>query len=547
MKEDGKRRMQKLIKFRRSIGITLSALLILIPAPAALAGAAQTPETQEENLEVQTASEVPETAETAEASTMAEATVESLVSASEGISYYESPEGASSALIISKDKTLVISFDSDISGLAAMLEQEGADHIDSLIMASFSDTVDETALKELHEKYPIGHVYASSGHAAVTPAGQLGIKTDYAEYLSVGDENVILYPDDAGNLGVLVFDESSSLFAADTMTNMSVLQDHQEIAYISVLSISDRTGTDEEVISLMNPQACIITGTIPDDEALSSFYNTDIANTQTFYINHFTTDGIDLHFPKLTEIQDAAFLHISIPDPQLFVTPEEETEAQDQDGEDSQDGEEGQNNSESDDSNDSDDSDNGQVSAKQAIAEAALRIWRGEIGQGQNRTNTLRSEGFTDEEMQEIQLLVDKIASEDLGACTAVIFNAGDYADDPDAQIVSIGSTASDLQLSSNDVNYQFTGWYTDKECTEKFDFSTPIKDKTILYAGWEQTGPADEEASEEAAAQADEKANEKTTAQADEKSKTGEKITTPADEKSNDQSAQKEKDTQKQ
>ena len=119
--------------------------------------------------------------------------------------------------------------------------------------------------------------------------------------------------------------------------------------------------------------------------------------------------------------------------------------------------------------------------------------------------------------MQEIQRLVDKIASENLGACTAVIFNAGDHAEDPDAQIVSIGSTASDVPLSSDDESYQFTGWYTDKECTAKYDFSAPVKDKTILYAGWEQTGAADQEAaSEEPEAEeqaADEKAPEEPSA----------------------------------
>lgn len=35
---------------------------------------------------------------------------------------------------------------------------------------------------------------------------------------------------------------------------------------------------------------------------------------------------------------------------------------------------------------------------------------------------------------------------------------------------------------------YTFTGWYTDSECTEKFDFSTSLSDNwTVLYAGWEQ------------------------------------------------------------
>ena len=564
LKEDGKGIMQRLVIFRRFIVISLSALLILIPAQTVLAGAPKAPTAEEETLPAQkapvkvpqapTAEEetlpaqsapvkVPQAptaeeetlpaqttpAETTQAATAEEETLPAQTTPAETtqaettqaettqaataeeeslppgtapepagtgkISYYESDAGTSSALVASKGETLMICFDPDVSGLAALLEQESADHIDSLIMACFSDTVDESALKELHESYPIGHLYATSGHAAAGPAGQLGIKTDYAEYLSVGDENVILYPDDAGNLGVLVFDENSSLFAADTMANMSVLQDHQEVAYINVLSISDKTGTDEGIISLMDPQVCIITGSIPDDAALSSFFNTDIAKTQTFYINHYTPGGVDLDFSRLTDVQEAAFLHLSVPDPALFVAVELETQAEGQEGQDGDDAPSGENQSNEEGGLTSDD---GQVSAKQAIAEAALRIWRGEIGQGQIRTDTLRSEGFTDEQMKEVQRLVDKIASENLGACTAVIFRAGDYADDPDAQIISIGSTASELELSSDDEHYQFTGWYTDQACTEKFDFSTPIKDKTILYAGWEQTGEADQPAAAE-------------------------------------------------
>lgn len=34
---------------------------------------------------------------------------------------------------------------------------------------------------------------------------------------------------------------------------------------------------------------------------------------------------------------------------------------------------------------------------------------------------------------------------------------------------------------------YEFTGWYLDPECTEPFDFTTPVQENTTLYAGWEQ------------------------------------------------------------
>ncbi|MFU7517062.1 Cna B-type domain-containing protein [Clostridium sp. HCS.1] len=43
-------------------------------------------------------------------------------------------------------------------------------------------------------------------------------------------------------------------------------------------------------------------------------------------------------------------------------------------------------------------------------------------------------------------------------------------------------------RVSKDNVNYAFTGWYTDKECTKKFDFSTKLTNNwTTLYAGWKE------------------------------------------------------------
>ena len=36
--------------------------------------------------------------------------------------------------------------------------------------------------------------------------------------------------------------------------------------------------------------------------------------------------------------------------------------------------------------------------------------------------------------------------------------------------------------------NYEFTGWYTTKDCAKKFDFEEAIYDATTVYAGWKQT-----------------------------------------------------------
>ena len=40
---------------------------------------------------------------------------------------------------------------------------------------------------------------------------------------------------------------------------------------------------------------------------------------------------------------------------------------------------------------------------------------------------------------------------------------------------------------NSDDWNWEFTGWYTTPECTDKFDFDTLLTEDTTVYAGWEK------------------------------------------------------------
>ncbi|MDY3303889.1 MAG: InlB B-repeat-containing protein, partial [Clostridia bacterium] len=51
--------------------------------------------------------------------------------------------------------------------------------------------------------------------------------------------------------------------------------------------------------------------------------------------------------------------------------------------------------------------------------------------------------------------------------------------------IVRKNNTVDEPTPAPTRTNYNFTGWYTDAECTHKFDFATPITDNTELYAGW--------------------------------------------------------------
>ncbi len=58
-----------------------------------------------------------------------------------------------------------------------------------------------------------------------------------------------------------------------------------------------------------------------------------------------------------------------------------------------------------------------------------------------------------------------------------------------DAVQVKAGEKVSAPDVSLTAKGYTFAGWYTDKTCTTKFDFDTPINADTTLYAGWLKNG----------------------------------------------------------
>ncbi len=53
------------------------------------------------------------------------------------------------------------------------------------------------------------------------------------------------------------------------------------------------------------------------------------------------------------------------------------------------------------------------------------------------------------------------------------------------AKTVAYGSTVPDLPNNLTREYYDFTGWYTDEACTQKFDPSTAVKSDLTLYAGF--------------------------------------------------------------
>ena len=57
----------------------------------------------------------------------------------------------------------------------------------------------------------------------------------------------------------------------------------------------------------------------------------------------------------------------------------------------------------------------------------------------------------------------------------------------PEVQVVEKGKTASRPENDPSAEGFLFTGWYTEKECVNEFDFSTVITQSITLYAGWNE------------------------------------------------------------
>lgn len=64
-----------------------------------------------------------------------------------------------------------------------------------------------------------------------------------------------------------------------------------------------------------------------------------------------------------------------------------------------------------------------------------------------------------------------------------------EHGDAPDSQNVKYNGTANDPGKLTAE-GYTFIGWYADHTCTTEFDFSTPIKSNTKVYAKWEKNAP---------------------------------------------------------
>lgn len=74
-----------------------------------------------------------------------------------------------------------------------------------------------------------------------------------------------------------------------------------------------------------------------------------------------------------------------------------------------------------------------------------------------------------------------------IGTEYKVTFNTQGHGTAPKEQTVKYNGTAKE-PTAPTEKNYAFCGWYTDKECKNKFSFSTPITGDTTLYASWKES-----------------------------------------------------------
>ena len=65
-----------------------------------------------------------------------------------------------------------------------------------------------------------------------------------------------------------------------------------------------------------------------------------------------------------------------------------------------------------------------------------------------------------------------------------VVFEAGEHGKAPDQQIVDSGKTVQKPEELKAD-GYVFGGWFTDKEYTAEYDFSSAVTKDLTLYAKW--------------------------------------------------------------
>ncbi len=80
--------------------------------------------------------------------------------------------------------------------------------------------------------------------------------------------------------------------------------------------------------------------------------------------------------------------------------------------------------------------------------------------------------------------------SYNLSECFKIAFDTG-TGEHIEPQIMLTGSVAKQPVTPTKN-GYTFVGWYTDKNCTKPYDFTTKLSKDTTLYAGWKDPNSTD-------------------------------------------------------
>ena len=86
-------------------------------------------------------------------------------------------------------------------------------------------------------------------------------------------------------------------------------------------------------------------------------------------------------------------------------------------------------------------------------------------------TATFTGEGFEEQvrDIAEVSFDMNGVAASDV----------------PNVQKVDLNDPAVKPFMNPSAAGYVFTGWYSDEDATQVYDFDTPITKKTVIYAGW--------------------------------------------------------------
>ena len=417
----------------------------------------------------------------------------------------DNPDGSSVVLIRDQQEVILVVSGTSISGLGKTLKEEKISHIDHLILSDGGGQA--KALKEILSACSVSKLYSTENEEIVPSESEQDLSVETSDYFDTENAHVIMYRDEDKNLGILVYTPDCAMFIADSIEDMSELEDHTELKLLSVLSISESTGLDANVLKLMDPDACIVSGDVKDIKNISAFYGTFAAEEGKFYLQDNAAKGISFDMANSLLISGAVPKMINIS--RKAETDGSAVEKVSGDFTGSAD----ESKTDAGNENIQDDSDN----SKKANEEMAEEVKNGLWGNGEDRYNRLREAGY---DPYEIQAIVDGTAGsdpEDISGndvekpnkesetstqdedeestnvsegvdsaespqyVTAAIFSFPDANEPSEIIEVPYGDEIPVSKLREQE-GILFDGWYTDRELKHAYTADMLLVDNISLY-----------------------------------------------------------------